>query len=215
MQKQHAIVVSPNVSLEYVQDYLPHNYNARLTGGRIIIEGEDDAGWTLDGYVIPRLTSALVAVSPKKHVLDDVKGALIACHESLARGEWAPTAAYRRLLFGCADLCRIIGLEPPTDDDIAAAVEEMSDKRLLKKGQVRKIKNPRGECGDLFKFWLDWHAGRTGGSLWGVMMRRGDLSDRFDSLAQVYRTVCGAKRPSEGARMWASVLGLDQNKEAV
>jgi len=49
----------PNVA--EVVAYLPSNY--RVTGNTqtaITIEGEDSAGWTLDGYVIPRLASGLI-----------------------------------------------------------------------------------------------------------------------------------------------------------
>lgn len=52
-----------------VAAYLPHNY--RVTGSEVrheygydnlvvTIEGTDDAGWTLDDYVIPRLGSGLI-----------------------------------------------------------------------------------------------------------------------------------------------------------
>lgn len=44
--------------------YLPDNYtivdtSPNPTGVDVVIEGEDVAGWTLDGYVIPRLASGL------------------------------------------------------------------------------------------------------------------------------------------------------------
>jgi len=49
------------VSLETVQRYLPGNYEARPgDDGSIVIEGEDRHGWTLDGYVIPRLASGMI-----------------------------------------------------------------------------------------------------------------------------------------------------------
>ena len=49
--------------LEVVQDYLPSNYTAYEFEGpdgeeMIQIRGRDNAGWTMDGYVIPRLASA-------------------------------------------------------------------------------------------------------------------------------------------------------------
>ena len=49
-----------------VEAYLPRNYSVIAEGeehGRayVIIEGEDVAGWTLDGYVLPRLGSGLIA----------------------------------------------------------------------------------------------------------------------------------------------------------
>lgn len=44
-----------------VQRYLPSNYAVTdVTVEGIVIEGEDRAGWTLDGYVIPRLASGLI-----------------------------------------------------------------------------------------------------------------------------------------------------------
>ena len=49
--------------LTEVQAYMPRNYTARqddLVVNQIIIEGVDDAGWTLDEYVIPRLASGLI-----------------------------------------------------------------------------------------------------------------------------------------------------------
>ena len=53
------------VNLAHIQGYLPGNYGAREiinTGNEscILIEGYDRAGWTLDGYVIPRLASGLI-----------------------------------------------------------------------------------------------------------------------------------------------------------
>lgn len=56
-----AIVVGGADSLAQVQRYMPGNYEAReLDTGVIEITGEDEAGWTLDGYVIPRLASGLI-----------------------------------------------------------------------------------------------------------------------------------------------------------
>ncbi len=51
--------------IELVRRYLPSNYSAEIgpeEDPRIRIFGEDNHGWTLDGYVIPRLRSALIAV---------------------------------------------------------------------------------------------------------------------------------------------------------
>jgi hypothetical protein len=47
-------------NLRSVRDYLPSNYNATDIEDRILIYGRDDHGWTLDGYVIPRLASGLI-----------------------------------------------------------------------------------------------------------------------------------------------------------
>ena len=49
---------SARITLELVRDYLPSNYAAREVGDLIIIRGQDDHGWTMEGYVIPRLASA-------------------------------------------------------------------------------------------------------------------------------------------------------------
>ena len=56
---------SSSLSLDLVQRYLPSNYEAteEITedGEEVIqIRGRDDSGWTMDGYVIPRLASANV-----------------------------------------------------------------------------------------------------------------------------------------------------------
>ena len=51
---------------EAVEAYLPRGYHVvagsehKFAGAwRVIIEGEDYAGWTLEGYVLPRLASGL------------------------------------------------------------------------------------------------------------------------------------------------------------
>jgi hypothetical protein len=49
-----------HTDLERVRRYLPANYIADSDGGSIFIHGYDNAGWTLDGYVIPRLASGLI-----------------------------------------------------------------------------------------------------------------------------------------------------------
>ena len=55
-----ARVVSRDATLERVQQYLPRNYTASERNGVIWISGRDQAGWTLDEYVIPRLASGLI-----------------------------------------------------------------------------------------------------------------------------------------------------------
>ena len=52
----------PNVLLARVERYLPSNYSASVGEGRVIIEGEDVAGWTWDSYIVPRLASGLIFV---------------------------------------------------------------------------------------------------------------------------------------------------------
>lgn len=47
-----------------VANYLPSNYKVVVKGAcgkRCLIEGEDYAGWTLEGYVLPRLASGLMS----------------------------------------------------------------------------------------------------------------------------------------------------------
>ena len=54
-------LVTSHVSEEVVGAYLPGNYSAiALDNGEILVQGIDNAGWTLDGYVIPRLASGLI-----------------------------------------------------------------------------------------------------------------------------------------------------------
>ena len=66
-----AVVLDDDISEEHVQDYLPQGYTAKIeylpattpltsNATRIVIRGYDIAGWTLDGYVIPRLASGLI-----------------------------------------------------------------------------------------------------------------------------------------------------------
>lgn len=50
----------PDGMLPVVNRYLPTNYTAEAWSDGILITGEDDAGWTLDDYVIPRLASGLI-----------------------------------------------------------------------------------------------------------------------------------------------------------
>jgi hypothetical protein len=51
----------PTLLVDKVNAYMPANYSARRDDeGDILIEGFDNAGWTLDGYVIPRLASGLI-----------------------------------------------------------------------------------------------------------------------------------------------------------
>lgn len=79
--KRYAIVKNAR-DREQLEAYLPNNYKVvyeylgssyfedderRVERGReggtalsFIIKGEDDHGWTLDGYVIPRLGSGLI-----------------------------------------------------------------------------------------------------------------------------------------------------------
>jgi len=48
-------------TLREVQAYLPRGYTAEeLENGDVLISGEDNAGWGLDTYVIPRLASGMI-----------------------------------------------------------------------------------------------------------------------------------------------------------
>lgn len=56
-----AIVANREMDLARVERFLPSNYAARvLDNGSVEVFGEDSAGWTLDGYVIPRLASGMI-----------------------------------------------------------------------------------------------------------------------------------------------------------
>jgi len=60
MTKRTAKVLG-GTDLKTVRSYLPTNYTAHVwNDGDVLIEGYDDHGWTLDGYVIPRLGSGLI-----------------------------------------------------------------------------------------------------------------------------------------------------------
>jgi hypothetical protein len=53
-----ALVKSTDV--EAIARYLPSNYTVRSSDELgTVIAGTDSAGWTLDGYVLPRLASGL------------------------------------------------------------------------------------------------------------------------------------------------------------
>ena len=52
--------------VEDVAQYLPSNYKVIHTdpnGMGILIAGEDDHGWTMDDYVLPRLASGLIVAN--------------------------------------------------------------------------------------------------------------------------------------------------------
>jgi hypothetical protein len=64
-EKRYAFIGLPAGDQERLERYLPGNY--RVAGrlsfeGRsgFLIEGRDDHGWTLDDYVLPRLSSGLI-----------------------------------------------------------------------------------------------------------------------------------------------------------
>jgi len=57
-------LIERGAKIDTVRRYLPSNYEAviapALNEDAIIITGRDSGGWTLDGYVIPRLASGLI-----------------------------------------------------------------------------------------------------------------------------------------------------------
>lgn len=53
---QYALI---NSNQHTVARYMPSNYAAFPLGNFMLVYGEDNAGWTLDGYVLPRLASGL------------------------------------------------------------------------------------------------------------------------------------------------------------
>lgn len=60
-----AKVTTPRSTLSEIQAYMPSNYtafvheNQTYGDSEIIIVGADSAGWTMQGYVLPRLGSGL------------------------------------------------------------------------------------------------------------------------------------------------------------
>ncbi len=54
---RYAVIRGRADKLEAIRRYLPSNYSAEATGDDVWITGTDNRGWTLDGYVIPRLAS--------------------------------------------------------------------------------------------------------------------------------------------------------------
>lgn len=67
------ITKSPMADRATVENYLPSNYSVSGEGpDAIYIEGQDNAGWTLDGYVIPRLGSGLI---PCEEITEEVHAA--------------------------------------------------------------------------------------------------------------------------------------------
>lgn len=75
--RRYAVILNTDEDLTRVQAYMPHNYEASELPAfgdldpAILISGYDDAGWTLDDYVIPRLASGLIWASeihdPMRH----------------------------------------------------------------------------------------------------------------------------------------------------
>lgn len=60
---RYALVDGYSLTAQKVGEYLPSNYRVigQVSGYGVVIEGRDNAGWTLDRYVLPRLGSGLMA----------------------------------------------------------------------------------------------------------------------------------------------------------
>lgn len=57
IKKFHSGIVVSDSKLDTIKRYLPSNYHATQLGGKIVVFGKDNAGWTWDDYVAPRLAS--------------------------------------------------------------------------------------------------------------------------------------------------------------
>ena len=191
--------------LEDVQNYLPSNFAAQELNGRIVVFGAPNAGWTLEDYVIPRLSSGLISVVKFDSAVDIAKG-FFKDAQAAVRADIPAAAKYLRFFRAAADVATLLGFEAPTDAEIERGMTEWNGIAPAKKGLWKPIQRPRGDAGDLMKFWHEWHAGRSGGSLWGVMGRQSKESDRWDSLVQVARSLGGGKT-SLAASRWADALG--------
>lgn len=63
MTTLHTARVTSSATLAQVEAYMPSNYTATVgQHGEIIIQGHDNAGWTMEDYVKPRLASGLIFV---------------------------------------------------------------------------------------------------------------------------------------------------------
>jgi hypothetical protein len=60
--KRYALLATKPDDGNRIEALLPGNYNVlhMAADGRRVIGGTDHAGWTLDGYVLPRLASGLI-----------------------------------------------------------------------------------------------------------------------------------------------------------
>jgi hypothetical protein len=90
-------------SLSQVQAYMPGNYTARLDDDTIVIEGHDSAGWTLDGYVIPRLASGLIFA--EETTAAEWPRTLWVCDECFTSSEDQSLFVSTRLCVHCAGTC--------------------------------------------------------------------------------------------------------------
>lgn len=103
-------------------------------------------------------------------------------------------------------LARAIGLEAVPVREVRAAVREWTGKRALAAGKFLPNKRARGPRGELLRFWYEWHSGRSGGSLWGVMLRQyEDFCNGYDSVCQVLKYVVTGK-PTQAVALWHRAL---------
>lgn len=56
---RHAVLRGRHNDLYSIRRYLPGNYVADSDGRDVYLHGFDRMGWTLDGYVLPRLASGM------------------------------------------------------------------------------------------------------------------------------------------------------------
>lgn len=113
--------------------YLPDNYRVihETTAARefrtdlvFIIRGEDVAGWTLDGYVIPRYGSGLITCEEVDHDHPALAAAGVTCE----CGAW-PVAEYGARCPSCPT-------EPRLVDLLAKRVVASDEKVVLTDGRV-------------------------------------------------------------------------------
>lgn len=64
---KQGIIKAAADKIDTVRRYLPSNYIAFTWGNDIVIQGEDVAGWTIEGYVRPRLLTGGFSVSVSKY----------------------------------------------------------------------------------------------------------------------------------------------------
>lgn len=194
-----------NASLEDVAAYLPSNYTAEQVGPYVRITGEDEAGWTMQDYVLPRLASALIVATTKDRLIDHARD-LWAEVRHKVRTDTPALEDYRQAFYATAKACAVIGYPPPTEDDIDLGLEEWNGKRPHAKGLFKPVKRARGDMGDLMAFWYRWHSGSSSASLFGVMMRRSKISDSWDSLMLVAKQLQSGTTKGSNSNRWAEAL---------
>ena len=113
---------------------------------------------------------------------------------------------YRRGLQWVRLCARSMGLPVPTREELNRSIDGRNKVAANRRGEFSSLAKPRNNEGELFQFWLSWHRG--GGSLWGPMMRAHDpLSDRMDSVVQVYRRLLGLESNALNAWIETGTVG--------